>query len=140
QHRLAAESIREASREVVGCSLDDAEDDDEGENRGSRGEVELPLGERRQDGALEPNHGADEGVDDDQQGELRQVCNDAQPWRRAGRVLLGHTCPRLAARIWSIPLGGGSIFSDIARMKASRSRESMGFQLFSKASVELGLP
>ena len=75
---LATEAIGEAAGEVVRERLRHAEDDDEREHRGLRGEVKLLLGDRRQDAALHADHRADEGVDDDEQRELREVLAQAE--------------------------------------------------------------
>jgi hypothetical protein len=63
---LASQTVREPARQVVGQRLGQAEDDDEGDDPGPRGEVEVLLGDRRKDAALQPHHRADEGVDDDE--------------------------------------------------------------------------
>ena len=53
------------------------------------GQVEFAVGEERKNGALDPDHRADEGVDDYQQGELREVFAKTQldAWLRPARRL-----------------------------------------------------
>jgi hypothetical protein len=80
---LATEAIGEATGEVIGERLGDAEDDDEREHRGAGGEVEVVLGDRRQDAPLHSDHRADECVDDNQERELREVLTQAEPNRLA---------------------------------------------------------
>src|SRR5213079_1006923 len=46
---------------------------------GFRNEAEVSLGDQREDGAFEPHHGADEGIDDDEQRELTPVGAEAEP-------------------------------------------------------------
>ena len=77
-------SVGEPAGEVVGERLGDAEDDDEREDRGPCREMEVLLGDRRQDAALHADHRADERVDDDEQRELREVRAEAER-NRGGR-------------------------------------------------------
>lgn len=46
-------------------------------------ELKLLLGERGQNGAIEAHHHTDEGVDDNQQGELRRVWSETETDRTA---------------------------------------------------------
>ena len=84
QHVLAAEAVRQPAGAVVRERLRDAEHDDERQHRGARGELELLLGDRRQDAALHADHRADERVDDDEQRELREVLAKTQTHGAAG--------------------------------------------------------
>ena len=58
--------------------------DDEGEDDGRGGQAELLLGQERHDRALQADHAADEGVDEDQQRELRASSRAARA-RTPGR-------------------------------------------------------
>src|SRR6185369_2749022 len=78
KNELPSEAIRQSSCDVIRQRLGDAEDDDEGENRGLRREVELLFRDRRQEGALQSDHRTDEGVDDDEERELPQVLTDTK--------------------------------------------------------------
>ncbi len=88
---LAADAVGEASGEQVGQRLDDAEGDDEGEGDRARGQAELLLGQERHDGPLQPDHAADEGVDQDQEAELLPVLAQTEPDRRRGRARRRHS-------------------------------------------------
>ena len=80
---LAADAVGERAGPEVGDGLREAEGDDEGQDRGGRVEAELALADERQHAALEPHHGADKGVERDEQAELRGV--RAEPERRRQR-------------------------------------------------------
>ena len=73
QHGLAREAVRQQARHEIHAGLDDAEGDDEREDHHLRADVELLSADERNDGALEPHHAADEGVDEDEERELREV-------------------------------------------------------------------
>jgi hypothetical protein len=57
------------------------EGDDERRYGGARAQAEVVLADQRHGGALEPDHRPDEGVDRDEQGELRQVLAQPEPDR-----------------------------------------------------------
>ena len=62
--------------------LDDAEADDERDDERRRGDAEFLRADERHDRALDPDHAADEGVDQDEQRELPPIgakpeCNGA---------------------------------------------------------------
>ncbi len=75
---FAADPIGEASGEQVGERLDDAERDDEGGGGTGGCQPELLVGQKWQDSALQPDHRADEGVDEHEQPELPPVGAQAQ--------------------------------------------------------------
>ena len=75
---LAADAVGERAREEVGDRLDDTERGDERQRGGERGEVERPYCEQRQHGPFLADHPADEGVDADEQRELREVLAQTQ--------------------------------------------------------------
>jgi hypothetical protein len=135
QDLLASEAVGPAAGEVVGQRLGHAEHDDERQHRRARGEVKLLLGDRRQDAALHADHRADERVDDDQQGELRQVLADAEPQARSRRhrtAAVEATGSRASRRL-------GRDVGDAA-MNSSRSSASSGLLRRSNARVVEGLP
>ena len=84
QHRLAAEPVGQGAGEEVRDRLDRAKRQDEREGAGESAQVEHPGGQQRHHRALLPQRPADERVDRDQQGELRQVGAQAEPNPRAG--------------------------------------------------------
>jgi hypothetical protein len=76
--------LRQRPGEEVGQRLDQPEGDDEGEHRDAGGEVELLAPDQRQRRALQADHRADEGVDGEQQRELRQVLAQPEPRMPSG--------------------------------------------------------
>src|SRR6266496_6635471 len=72
-------AVGERAGAKVGERLRDTESDDEGENRRARDQMEILLTDQRQHTALEPNHGADERVQADEEAELRSVCAQPEP-------------------------------------------------------------
>ena len=78
QHMLAAKPIRHSAGSVVGQRLRDAEHDDERQDCAARRELKLALREHGQDASLEADHGADEGIHDNEQRELKRVRAKAQ--------------------------------------------------------------
>ena len=100
QHRFTADPVGVAAREIIGERLGEAEYDDEGEDRGACGQLKLGLRDLWEDRPFEPDHGADEGIDHHQQGELRQVLAQTQlglPVRRPA-CHGGATAPPARAR------------------------------------------
>jgi hypothetical protein len=85
QDLLAPNPVGEAPGEEVRQRLDETEGDDEGEGNGPRGPPELLLRQERHDRPLQPGHPANEGVDDDEQGELFQVLAQSEADRRGNR-------------------------------------------------------
>ena len=77
--RLRPHTIGELSGDQIGERLDHAEADDEGDDKRRRGDAELFRADQRHDRALDPDHAADEGVDQDQQRELRPVLLEPKP-------------------------------------------------------------
>ena len=73
----------------VGERLGEPEGDDERQHRGARGEAEVVAADQRQGRALEADHRADEGVDRDQQRELRAVLAQPEPDAALGSRALG---------------------------------------------------
>ena len=91
--------------------LRDAEGDDERQHRRARGELEVVAADERQRRALEADHRADEGVDGDEQRELRGVLAQPQPDGGGGHATSATGRPvRLAATIsaWCSGAGGMS--------------------------------
>lgn len=87
---FACEQVRPAAPAASSAGIGCAEDDDEGEDGGAGDEREHLFCER---GALHADHGADEGVDEDEEGELRDVLAQAKPWGAVcglGLCLGGH--------------------------------------------------
>ena len=78
---LTPEALGQVASGEVGERLGRAEGDDKGENRGSR-ESASPARRRWQHAPLEADHGADERVQSQQQGELAGIGADAEPYRR----------------------------------------------------------
>src|SRR5262249_35210068 len=120
---------RKEGSAVDGRCVGQAEDDDQGEDRGLRRKVEVLFADRWQDGPLQADHRADEGVDDDEQRELPDVLTQSETHlshRGATRA------PWLIRRVCSIAAGfGGTLES--ASTNSSRELESSGFHCFSKA-------
>ena len=75
---FAADRIRESAGEVVRHRFDDAENNDERKHRRTRCEMKFLLGDGRQDGSFKADHGSYEGVDNDEQGKLRQIRAEAE--------------------------------------------------------------
>jgi hypothetical protein len=102
-----------------------------------RRDLELAFGDGRQDAALQPHHGADEGIHQHQQRELAQVLAQAEADGRG----LPHqgASPRLKRSMASMAAGLGEA-CPTAVMNASRPSDSRGFQRFSKPRVDEGLP
>jgi hypothetical protein len=70
--------VREPARAVIGECLGHPEHDDERQHGRACRELELLLGDRRQDAALQADHRAHEGVDDHEERELREVLAKTQ--------------------------------------------------------------
>ncbi len=136
--------VRQPARRIVGGGLDDSEDDDERQDRRARGEVDVLLGDRRKDGPFEAHHAAHESVHQDQQRELAEVVEEAQPDNRRGvprqRVAMAHARPWLNLRMACMSCGCVRRALASFSTKAARSAVSIGFHCFSKARVELGFP
>ena len=75
----AAEPLGQASGDEVGERLGQPEGEHEGEDGGRRGEPEVLLAHEREHASLEPDHGADERVEGDEQAELRSVLAQPEP-------------------------------------------------------------
>ena len=78
EDRLAADAVGERACEEVGDRLDHTERGDERQRGGEGREVERPHRQQRQHRAFLADHPADEGVDADEQRELREVLAQAQ--------------------------------------------------------------
>ena len=78
QHVLATQTVRQSAGAVIGERLRHTEHHDERQHGRAGGELELLLRDRRQDAALQADHGADEGIDDDEQRELSEVLAKTQ--------------------------------------------------------------
>jgi hypothetical protein len=81
--RLRPPGVGELAGDEIGKGLDDAEADDEGDDERRRGDAELLRADQRHDRSLDPDHAADEGVNQDEQRELPPVLLQPQPDRRA---------------------------------------------------------
>jgi hypothetical protein len=79
QQPAAAEALGAHAGTQVRERLGEPEGDDEREHRGARTETEVGLADQRQRRALEADHRPDEGVDSDEQRELREVLAQAEP-------------------------------------------------------------
>ena len=75
---LPTEAVGESPGEEVRCRLHQTEGGNEGEDGAPGGKAELLLGQKREDGALQPHHGPDKGVDQDQEPELPPVLLKSQ--------------------------------------------------------------
>ena len=80
--RLRPTLVGEHAGTEVRERLRDTERDDEGEDRDARLEAELLLADEGQDASLETHHRPDEGVESDEQRELRGVRAEPEPDRR----------------------------------------------------------
>ncbi len=79
---LATDLVGEHAGTEVREGLRDAERDDEGEDREARLEAELLLADEGQHASLETHHRPDEGVEPNEQRELRGVRAEPEPDRR----------------------------------------------------------
>ena len=120
---LAAEAVGEAPRGVVGQRLGHAEHDNEGQDGRARSKVKLLLGNSGENRALQPHHGADKTVDDHEERELREVCADAEPRRRAHAAW-----PRLSRTTSSISAGVARASPTSCSTNASTPSCRSGFQ------------
>jgi hypothetical protein len=130
QQTPAAEALGQRSGTEVGQRLGEPEGDDESEHGRAGGQPEVLAPDEWQRRALKADHRADERVDGDQQGELREVLAQSEA---------GHA--RLAATIVACSAGAGGRFSSCAFTNAS-SDSNCSARLWrrSKPTVELGLP
>ena len=78
EDQLAADSVRQMPRKIIGERLADAEDDDERQHCSPRRQRKFVFGDRRQNAAFQAHHRTDERIDDDEQRELPQVGAQAQ--------------------------------------------------------------
>src|SRR5262249_38919432 len=134
----------------IGAGLDYAEADDEGDDQRRRGNPEFLGADQWDYGAFDPDHAADKGVYQDEQGELPPI--GAQPktdlgcsLRRTTRVSPDHSAaaslPELTARTSAACGGGGGISASMTRRKsASSSMRNALLNRFSKPIVDAGLP
>ena len=100
QEPAAAESLRERAGAEVRQRLGEPEGDDERQHRCLGRQGEVSRSDDRQGRALEPDHRADERVDDDQQGELREVLAQPELDPAGAQGTAPSTRPaRLAARL-----------------------------------------
>ena len=136
---FAAEAVGKTPGEIVRERLGHAEHDDERQHRGPRDQVEVLLGDRRQDASLHPDHRADEGIDEDEQRELREVLAQAEANCRRVHAA-GSSAPRLARKIASISAGFGGTSASASTNSPRDLRRGSGFHRFSKAMVLDGLP
>src|SRR5262245_14832852 len=75
---FAPHAIGPSARAIVGHRFRKTKDDDERQERRASREVELLLRQRRQDASFQTDYRADEGVDDDEERELRKVLAKTQ--------------------------------------------------------------
>ena len=79
KHPLASPSVGQLAGNKVGAGLHHAEADDERDDQSGRTDPKLLGADQRHNGALDPNHATDKGIDQDKQGELRPVLLQAEP-------------------------------------------------------------
>ena len=95
QHVLAAVDVGKMSGDQIGEGLDDAEADDEGDDDRGRSDLELFRADQRDHRPLQPDHAADEGIDEDEQRELLPVLAQAEripaPDRAEGLAPICHS-------------------------------------------------
>jgi hypothetical protein len=129
QDWLPSDPVGDARGQQVEDRLGDAEAHDEGSDGGLRAEAELLLAQERQHRPLQADHGADEGIQDDEQRELRKILP------RPGRLLVA----QIRRRFCSAGSGGRS--ASTKRTKSSFDRCcSARLKRRSKPIVEPGLP
>src|SRR3989441_2469945 len=89
-----AMDIREVPGGRIRDGLDESEGHEEREDRGARGDAEHLRTEEREQRSLRSDHGADERVHDDQEGELLPVSPEAgHVWRiNQGGILFTTSC------------------------------------------------
>src|SRR5947208_5921740 len=96
--------------------------------------AELLLAQKRQHSPLQAHHGADEGIEDDEQRELREILPQSEPH-------LAHSPVRLRRRFTAKASGcGGRSFSTKSTNSALEAARSAGLKRRSKPIVEPGLP
>jgi len=91
---------------------------DERQHRGLGDQLELLLGQRREDGSLEADHGADERVHDHEQRELPKVLADPEanvgharsPARRDPRARRPRQYATTSSRVWRCVFGIAQVF------------------------------
>src|SRR5437867_4875098 len=132
--RLAADAVGHARSDEVDDRLRDAKADDERGDGGLRGESELLLAEERQHRPLQPDHRAHEGVQDDEDRELREILPQPEPQ-------LAHWPPRLRRRFSAKVSGCGGRSARTNRTNSGFDvKRSAGLKRRSKPIVEPGLP
>jgi hypothetical protein len=102
QQTTAAEPVGETAGDEVRDRLRDPEADDERQHRAAGRDAELALRDEREHRTLQPDHPADEGVDQDEQGELSPVRGQTEDdavgrgWRHRG-LERSHSAPTSGA-------------------------------------------
>src|SRR5262249_48149285 len=136
---LASDSFRQVAGGQVRERLGDAEGDHEGEDRGARAQSEFLLPDEREHAPPEPDHGADEGIQPDEERELARVRAQAEP--DAGQAGTPASPTRFAAtiRFWSAGRGGMSASRASAKASGSAYARS-GVWARSKPIDENGVP
>jgi len=84
ENALATPGVSQLPGNQIGARLHHAKADDERDDKRCRIDLELLGADQRHDGSLDPDHPADEGVDQHEQGKLRPVLSQSQPDRRGG--------------------------------------------------------
>ena len=120
EEALAPDAVGEPAGGQVRERLGDPEGDDEAEDRALRGEAEVALADEREHAPFEPDHGADEGVQADEERELAGVlakpepgCRRSCPSRDGPAAIRGDDLPLVAGA------GGRSTSSASAKLAAS---------------------
>src|SRR5438093_11150633 len=134
QDRLAADAVRRPGRDQVDHRLRHPEAHDERRDGRLRAETELLLAQEWQHRPLQAYHRADEGVQDDEERELREVLPQSEPQ-------FAHSPLRLRRRFSAKASGCGG---RSARTNSTNSdfevRRSAGLKRRSKPIVDPGFP
>ena len=152
--RLRPQASASCPEHEIGQRLDHPEADDEGDDERRRCDAEFFRSDERHDRSLNPDHAADEGIDQNEQGELPPVAVQPEPDRPGAsgcaqsRRRFAHlrlprpTAPEFAAPQRAASGGGGGMS---ASMNADELRfiadpERLRYDGFSKPMVDQGLP
>jgi hypothetical protein len=97
QNQLSSVAIGELSGRVVRQRLGQPKHQNERQHARSGDELELPFGNQRQNAPLHSDHRTHEGIDDDQESELRGVLAEAESERpRIRKSATGHDAAALS--------------------------------------------
>ncbi len=129
EHAFAAPCIGEMTRDQIGEGFDDAKAHDERHDQSGRCNAELLRTDQRHHCALDANHAANKGVDQNEKGELRPVLLEPQRdrslvgWRLARHYLYSAAtaAPALSARNSAACGGAGGMSVTMLRMNSASS-------------------